>query len=250
MQRRSCSDFIANAKRYVSRRRLVLVRVVALFDEGGGAEDVVSRGFSAGGLDGDAHGQALPFGRLTDRNEVVRLRPSADLLLDHGAASSKLGDNGEEASASRGGDAAVGSIVAKPDGIGDFGIEVGKVQGGDVSGGAIDPEPGAGLPDPARRGVGGESIVEAQGTTDGEGAVGDVMNLAGGPLFLAVVDIERADAQRGGLVRLGFGGSVGRDVRDAAVRAKGDGVDFGSSEERKCEQSQREKQEEMFTADV
>ena len=143
----------------------------------------------------------------------LRLRPSADLLLDHGAAGSELGDDGEEASAGRGGDAAVGGVVAEPDDIGDGGVEVGKMQRGDVAGGAVDHEPGAGLPDPARSGVGGQSVVEAKGAADGEGAVGDVVDLAGGPLLLAVVDVERADVQGGGLVGLGLGGGVGGDVR-------------------------------------
>ena len=72
-----------------------------------------------------ADGQALPFGGLADRDEVICLRPLADLLLDDGLARADLGDDGEEASPGRRGDAAIGSVVAEPDGIGDYGVEVG-----------------------------------------------------------------------------------------------------------------------------
>ena len=66
----------------------VLVGVIAFFDDGGGADDVVGRGFAAGGLQGDAHGKALPLGGLADGDEVIGLGPRADLFLDDGAARS------------------------------------------------------------------------------------------------------------------------------------------------------------------
>ena len=100
------------------------------------------------------------------------------------------------------------------------------MQRGDVAGDAVDGEPGAGLPDPVGGGVGGEGVVEPEGAADGEGAVGDVVDLAGGPLLLAVVDEQGADLERGGLVGFGVGGGVGLGVRDSAVRAERDGVDL------------------------
>ena len=154
------------------------------------------------------------------------LRPWADLLLDDGTPRAELGDDGEEAAFGCGGDAAVGGVVAEPDYVGDGGVEVGQMERGDVAGDAVDGEPGAGLPDPVRRGVGGQGVVEAKGAADGEGAVGDVVNLAGGPLFLAVVDEERADFEAAGLVGFGVGGGVRLGVGDLAVRAEGDGVDL------------------------
>ena len=59
-----------------------------------------------------------------------------------------MGDDGEESSLGRVGGAAVGGVVAEPDGVGDYGIEVGEVEGRDVAGDAVDRDPGAGLPDP------------------------------------------------------------------------------------------------------
>jgi hypothetical protein len=213
---------------------LVVVGVVALFDEGGGADDVVGDGFAAGWLQGDAHGQALPLGGLADWDEVIALGPRADLLLDYGAARTKLGDDGEETAFGCGGDAAVGGVVAEPDYVGDGGIEVGQMQRGDVAGDAVDGEPGAGLPDPVGNGVGGQGVVEAEGAANGEGAVGNVVNLAGGPLLLAVVDEEGADFKGGGLVGLGIGGCVGLGVGDLAKGAEGDGVDLGDSGEERA----------------
>ena len=145
-------------------------------------------GSPRGGLDGDADWKALPFGGLADWDEVVGLGPGAYLALDDGAAGSELGDDGEEAALGGGGDSAVGGVVAEPGYVGDGGVEVGEVEGGDVAGGAVDEEPGAGLPDPVGGGVGGESVVEAEGAADGEAAVGDVVGVAGGPFFLAIVD--------------------------------------------------------------
>ncbi len=93
-----------------------------------------------------------------------------------------------------------------------------------MAGGAVDEEPGAGLPDPVGGGVAGEGVVEAEGAADGEAAVGDFVEVAGGPLFLAVVDEEGADLEDGGLVGFGVGGGVGLGVGDAADGSEGDGV--------------------------
>ena len=107
------------------------------------------------------------------------------------------------------------------------------MQCGDVAGDAIDREPGAGLPDPVKGGVGGQGVVEAKGAANGEGAVGDVVELAGSPFFLAVVDEEGADFKGGGFVGFGVGSRVGLRVRHSAEWAEGDGVDlWGCGEER------------------
>ena len=159
---------------------------------------------------------------------MVRLGPGADGALDYGAARSELGDYGDEAAFGGGGDSAVGGVVAEPDGIGDGGVEGGQVECGDVAGDAVDEEPGAGLPDPVGDGVGGERVVEAEGAADGEAAVGDVVGVAGGPLFLMVVYEERADLEGGGLVGFGVGGGVGLGVGDATDGAESYSVDFGA----------------------
>ena len=114
----------------------------------------------------------------------------------HGAARSKLRDDGEESTPGGLGGAAVGRVVAEPDRVGDLGVEVRQVQRGDAAGGAIDQQPGAGLPAPARGRVAGQRVVEAQRAADGEAAVGDVVGVAGGPLLLVAIDGERADLQR------------------------------------------------------
>lgn len=133
------------------------------------------------------------MGRLAHRNEVVGLRPCADLLQNHGVSGAHLSDDGEESSFGCDGDSAVSRIVAKPDHIGDSCVEVGQVQRGNVAGGTVDREPGAGLPNPVRNGVAGQCVVDPDGAADRESAVCDVVNLAGGPFFLTVVDEERAD---------------------------------------------------------
>jgi len=228
-------EFLRNALRVGS----VLVGVVALFEDGGGADDVVGGGFAAGWFQGDAHRQALPLSGLADRNEVVGLGPRADLLLDHGAACAELRHDGEETALGCGGDAAVGGVVAEPDHVGDSGVEVRQMQRGDVAGDAIDGQPGAGLPDPVRNGVGWQCVVEAKGAANGEGAVGDVVNLAGSPLFLVVVDEERADFEGGGLVGFGVWGCVGLGVGDSAKGAEGDGVDLGDRSEKGSRRGKR-----------
>jgi hypothetical protein len=39
-----------------------------------------------------------------------------------------------------------------------------------------------------RGGVGGEGVIKPKSASNREGSVGDVVNLSGGPLFLAIVD--------------------------------------------------------------
>jgi hypothetical protein len=202
------------------------VGVVVVFDEGDGADYVIGDGLAVGGLDGGAHGGALPGGADADGPGGSGLRPGGDDFLDDGFAGAELGDDGDEATFGGGGDAAVGGVVAEPDDVGDLGVEVGEVEGGDVAGGAVDHEPGAGLPGPAGR-FGGERVVDVEGAADDEGAVGDIVDVAEGPLFLVAVDEERANVEGGGffgfVVGVGFGWGVG----DFARGAEGDGVDFG-----------------------
>jgi len=100
------------------------------------------------------------------------------------------------------------------------------MEGGDVAGGTIDDDPGGGLPDPALAGVIGKAVVDVEGAADGEGAVGDVVELANGPLLLFAVDEERADFEGGAVVVLGVGRAEGGGEGDFADGAKGDGVDF------------------------
>ena len=114
----------------------LLVVVVAFFDKGGGADDVEGDGVSAGGLEGGAHGEALPFGGGADGAGVVGLGPAANGTLGDGFAAAGLSYDGDEAAnsftlgrtAGGGGGAAIGGVVAEPDGVGDGGVEVGKVQ--------------------------------------------------------------------------------------------------------------------------
>ena len=71
-----------------------------------------------------------------------------------------------------------------------------------------------------------------EGAADGEGAVGDVVDLAHGPLFLAGVDEEGADFEGGGLVGFGVGCGVGLGVGNFADWAESDGVElWGGGEE-------------------
>ncbi len=85
---------------------------------------------------------------------------------------------------------------------------------------AVDHEPGAGLPGPAN-GLGGEGIVDAEGAADDEGAVGDVVDFAEGPLFLDAVDDEGADTEGGGVFGFGVGGGLRGGVGDFARGAEG-----------------------------
>jgi len=62
-----------------------------------------------------------------------------------------------------------------------------------MAGDAVDRDPRAGLPEPVLRDFGGQGVVDVQGAADGEGAIGDVVDLTHGPLFLTVVDEERTD---------------------------------------------------------
>ena len=97
-----------------------------------------------------------------------------------------------------------------------------------LAGDTIDGEPGPGLPDPVGSRVGGQGVVEAEGSAYGEGAVGDVVDFACGPFSLAIVDEEGADLEGGGLVGFGVGGCVGLGVGHAAEWTEGDGVDLRS----------------------
>ena len=111
-----------------------------------------------------------------------------------------------------------------------------------MAGGAVDEQPGSGLPDPVRSGVRREGVIETEGAADGEAAIRDVVKIAGGPLFLAVVDQEGADLQGGGLVGLGVRSGVGLGVGDATCAAKGNGVDLGGRCAECGEEAEREQQ--------
>ena len=82
------------------------------------------------------------------------------------------------------------------------------MQRGDVAGHAVDHKPGAGLPAPVDW-FAGQAIVQTERTLHNEGAVGDFVHGADGPLALLVVDRQRTDAQAGGVVVPSVGGSLG-----------------------------------------
>jgi hypothetical protein len=211
---------------FLGDERELVVGVVVFFDEGDGAYYVVGDGLAVGGLDGGAHGGALPLGAGADGPGGRGLGPGRDDFLDHGFVGAELGDDGDDSALAGRGDAAVGAVVAEPDDFGDFGVVVGEVEGGDVAGDAVDHEPGGGLPGPAR-GFGGERIVDVEGAADDEGPVGDVVDFADGPLFLVAVDEEAADVEAGGFLRFVVGVGFGRGVGDATRGAEGDAVDLG-----------------------
>ena len=204
----------------------LLFGVVVFFDEGDGADYVVGDGLAVGGLDGGAHGRALPFGAGADGPGWGGLRPGRDDFLDDGFVGAEFGDDGDDSTFGGGGDAAIGGVVAEPDDVGDVGVVVCEVERGDVACDAVDHEPGGGLPGPAR-GLGGKRVVDVEGAADDEGAVGDVVDFADGPLLLNAVDIEAADVEAGGFFRFVVGVGFGRDVGDAARGAEGHGVDLG-----------------------
>src|ERR1700754_13994 len=107
----------------------VAIVIVAFLEDGGGSDNVVGGRLAAGGLYGYAERQALPLGGLAYRDEVIGLWPSPEELLDDRSTGSELGDYDVEAgSFGGGGGAAVGGVVAKPDGVGDEGIEVGEME--------------------------------------------------------------------------------------------------------------------------
>jgi hypothetical protein len=212
------------------KRRSVVVGGIAFFDEGCSADDIEGGGIAAGGLESNAEGLALPLGGLADGRYGSGLRPLAYLLLDDGAARAKLGDDGEEAAFGGCRGAAVGGVVAEPDGVGDLGVEVGQVQCSDAAGGAIDEQPGAGLPAPARARFAGKLVIQAHRTANRKAAVGDVVSVARGPLFLPAIDGKGAHLQGDGIARL-----VGvicrrcgprRHIGDFANSTEGDGVYF------------------------
>ena len=88
--------------------------------------------------------------------------------------------------------------------------------------------PGAGLPDPVGSGVGGQCVVSgAEQAANGEGAVGDLVDLAG-PLLLLFVDEEQANLEGGVRVGLGDGNlSVGAEC-DGVYLWGGSGAESGS----------------------
>ena len=138
---------------------LLLLRVVVVFDEGDGSDDVVGDGLAVGELEGGAHRCALPDGACADGPRGRGQGPGRDGFLDDGFAGAELGDDGDESTFGGGRDAAVGGVVAEPDCVGDVGVVVGEMDGGDVAGDAVDHEPGARLPCPAD-GFGGEGIID------------------------------------------------------------------------------------------
>jgi len=80
---------------------------------------------AVGGLDGGAHGGALPLGAGADGPGWGKLRPGRDDFLDDGFAGAELGDDGDESTLGGGCDAAVRGVVAEPDDVGDVGVVVG-----------------------------------------------------------------------------------------------------------------------------
>ncbi len=204
-----------------------MVGVVVLFDEGDRADNIVGYGLTAGELQGGAHGGALPDGGGADRLGGAWLRPGGEALVDDGLAHAKLGDDGHHGALGGGGDATVGCVIAEPDDVGDQGVEVGKVERGDVAADAVDHEPGAGLPGPMD-GFGGQGVVDAQGSANHEGAVGDVVNFAEGPLLPDAIDVEVADAEGGAGPGVGPGCGLRRGVGNVVGGAEGNGVDFGA----------------------
>ncbi len=211
----------------LQRAITLFVGIVVLFYKRDGTEDDIGDGLAVRGLDGGAHGGALPLG--ADANGPGRrgLGPGGYDLLDDGLVGTEFGDHGDNSTFGGGGDAAIGGVVAKPNDVGDVGVVIGKVEGGDVAGDAVDHEPGGGLPGPAG-GFGGEGIIDVEGASDHEGPVGDIVHFADGPLLLNAVDVEGSDVKGGGffgfIVRVGFGRGVG----DAPRWAERNAVDFWS----------------------
>ena len=95
-----------------------------------------------------------------------------------------------------------------------------------MAGGAIDEDPAGWLPDPVLAGLGGEGVVDVEDASDGEGAIGDGVLLADGPLLELVVDDERANFEGGAVVVFGIGRGEGRGVGNLADGAEADGVDL------------------------
>ncbi len=67
--------------------------------------------------------------------------------------------------------------------MGDGGIVVGQAKSNDMASVAVNKNPRAALPDPVLAVVSGEGVIDAQGATHGEAAIGDVVLLAGGPVL-------------------------------------------------------------------
>src|SRR6185312_11204347 len=97
--------------------------------------------------------------------------------------------------------------------------------------------------------ISGKGVVETENAANGEGAISHVMDFAGGPFFLAIVDVEGTDAQGGGLVGPGFGCSVGGDPGNMTTGAKSNCMDFRRGKKvhtRECKQGCKERSE-IFT---
>ena len=84
----------------------------------------------------------------------------------------------------------------------------------------------------AQESVGSESLIRKR-APHGEGPVRDIVNLAGDPLFLVIVDEKCPNLQGRGLIHLRVGSRVRLRVGDLPVRAQSHRVDFrGSGQQR------------------
>src|SRR5208337_2557687 len=81
------------------------------------------------------------------------------------------------------GDAAIRGVVAVPTHVGVIRVEVGQLELCDAPSGAVHQEPSAALPQPARRRLRRQRVVDPIGAADYEHTVGDVVCGAGGVLL-------------------------------------------------------------------
>src|SRR6185437_6773269 len=97
-------------------------------------------------------------------------------------------------------EAAVGGVVTEPCDLADGGIVVRELDCAHVPSGTVDQQPRAALPDPVIGGRGrlfaGEFVIDAQGTTHHEAAVGYVVGVSGGPLLDRAIDDQGTDLER------------------------------------------------------
>jgi hypothetical protein len=209
-----------------------VVRIAVFYQDSGQADQIEVHGLGAGGGEADAEGGALPGGSATGRmGWTLRCRwsrgPGADFLCQDRSAAADLRDHGVELVAARI-ESAVSGIVPKPDDLGDGGIVVGQLHGGNVAVGAVDHDPGTALPDPVFGFVAGEGVIEAQGPAYDEAAVGDVVDLAGGPFLDLVVNDEGPHVE-GFLLRASAGGIRSDPVGNALACADADGMGLGTA---------------------
>ena len=141
----------------------------------------------------------------------------------------ELGDDGEDFFTVVG-DAAVADVVAIPGGGGVESVEFGEIDGGDFPGEAIDEEPSPTLPLPARSGIVGQAVVEAEGATSDEHALGHFMRRTNHVFLDASIHEQRANFQSEGFFAGGFGarGPLNRgplSVRDDMNPGGGRGAD-------------------------